>query len=202
MAHSFYDLHVLFLEEIRRAGLALNSDELFVASLDDHVLMPITSIGLQRIDPSAPLEERPPEARLTLVAVTPRDVSLHILYRCFIARALRGDYRARLNDVYNYFGQALNVPHAEKHTFSPLSVRAELAASTDADDPEWYASLWPLRIGVYARMARLSAEGQIDDAAMDSLRARVPMVLSHIRSQLATLAGAVATWRAGEVRAP
>jgi hypothetical protein len=202
MAHSFYDLHALFLEEIQRAGLVLNSDALFVASLDDHVLMPVTSIGLQKIDPAAPLEERPPEARLTLVAVTPRDVSLHILYRCFIARVLRGDYRARLSDVYAYFGRALNMPHADRHTFSSLSVRAELAASTDAEDPEWYASLWPLRIGVYARMARLSAGGVIDDAGMDSLRARVPIVLGHIRAQLAMLAGAVATWRAGEVRAP
>ncbi len=79
--------------------------------------------------------------------------------------------------------------------FSSLTVRAELAASADSDAPEWYASLWPLRIGVYAHMARLSAGGQIDQMAMDSLRARAPQVLRHIRAQLATLAGAVASWR-------
>jgi hypothetical protein len=200
MAYPFYDLHVLFLEEIARAGLALNSDALFVASLDDHVLMPITSIGLQPIEPNLPLDERPPEARLTLVAVAPRDVSLHILYRCFIARTLRGDYRTRLNDVYNYFGQCLNTPHQDRQMFSSLTVRAELAASTDTDEPEWYASLWPLRIGVYARMARLSVDGAIDAMAMDSLRARVPVVLRHIRAQLAILTGAAASWRSGQVR--
>ena len=202
MPFSSYDLHALFLEQIPRAGLVLNADALFVASLDDNVLMPVTSIGVQAIDPSMPLEERPPEARLTLVAVPPRDVSLHILYRCFVARALPGDYRARLNDVYTYFGQSLNKPHDDQHMFSSLTVRAELAASTDAEDAEWYASLWPLRIGVYARMARLSPDGDIDAETIDSLRARVPVVLRHIRAQLAMLAGAVATWRAGQVHAP
>ncbi|MGH2592391.1 MAG: hypothetical protein ACRDGG_02645 [Anaerolineae bacterium] len=200
MAFTSYDLHTLFLNEIRRSGLILNAEGLFVASLDDHVLMPVTSVGLHPIDPAKPLEERPPEARLTLVAVAPHDVSLHILYRCFIARALHGDYRARLNDVHNYFGQILNTPHQDRQTFSSLTVRAELAASTDSDEPEWYVSLWPLRIGVYAHMARLSAEGEIDATTMASLRARVPVVLKHIRAQLATLAGAVVTWRSGHVR--
>jgi len=198
MSLSSYDLHALFFDEIGRAGLYMLSDSLFVASLDDHVLMPVTSIGLQPLDPIQPLEERPPEARLTLVAVQPRDVSLHILYRAFVARVLRGDdYRTRLNDVYGYFGQALNTPHGDRHMFSALTVRAELAASADDDTPSWYVSLWPLRIGVYAHMARLSPEGHFDAMTMDSVRARVPTVLKHVRAQLATLAGAVATWRQG-----
>ncbi|HEY4690780.1 MAG TPA: hypothetical protein VIK33_15810 [Anaerolineae bacterium] len=197
MAISSYDLHVLFLNEIARAGLVINSDSLFVASLDDYVLMPVTSVGLQPIEPAMPLDERPPEARLTLVALRPRGVSLHILYRCFVARVLRGDYRARLDDVHNYFGLALNSPHADRHMYSALTVRAELVANTDGDQPEWYVSLWPLRIGVYAHMARAMTEGEIDAMAMDSLRARVPVVLKHIRAQLAMLAGAVTTWRRG-----
>ena len=197
MAYSFYDLHVLFLDEIKRAGLVLNSDALFVASLDDRVLMPIVSVGLQRIDTTTPLEERPPEARLTLVAVAPRDVSLHILYRCFVARVLRGDYRSRLSDVDSYFGQCLSAPHDDRHTFSALTVRAELAASTDSEEPEWYVSLWPLRIGVYAHLGRLSLDGEVDDMTMASLRGRAPAVMKHIRAQLATLAGAIPAWRAG-----
>jgi hypothetical protein len=197
MPFTAFDLHALFLEEIPRSGLILNADSLFVASLDDRVLMPVTSVGLLPIDPNKPLDERPPEARLTLAALAPRDVSLHILYRCFVARVLRGDYRARLNDVHNYFGQALNTPHENKHIFSSLTVRAELVASTDDDDPQWYASLWPLRIGVYAHMARLSPEGEVDEMTMDSLRARIPVALRHVREQLAMLAGAVATWRRG-----
>lgn len=195
MTFAAYDLHALFLEEIPRAGLVVAGDSLLVASLDDHTLMPVISVSLHAIDPAMPLEERPPEARLTLVAIPPRDVSLHILYRCFITHALRGDYRTRLNEVYTYFGQILNSLHQDRAMFSSLTVRAELAASTDGEEPEWYASLWPLRIGVYARMARLSAGGEADMETMDSLRARVPLVLKHTRAQLVTLSGAVASWR-------
>ncbi|HLF27283.1 MAG TPA: hypothetical protein VJG32_13180 [Anaerolineae bacterium] len=198
MVYTSDDLHALFLDEIARAGLILNANSLYVASLDDHVLMPVSSIGLLPINPAKPLEERPPEARLTLITVAPNEVSLHILYRCFITRALHGEYRARLNDVHNYFGQCLNKPHQDQHMFSALTVRAELAASTDGDEPEWYVSLWPLRIGVYAHLARLSSEGTLDEMTMDSLRARIPPVLRHIREQLATLGGAVATWRGAQ----